>query len=123
MLGIELEDPMSKARYWSFPGGAIEPGETPEVAAIRETLEETGYQVTLTSDVFSNRYAFHWNGKVFDCTTHWFSARPEHDIPALVDDAEYLLKAAWLKWPACRHQFLDHAGINQAIAHFLTEDN
>lgn len=27
---------------WSLPGGAIEPGETPEDAAARETLEELG---------------------------------------------------------------------------------
>ncbi len=30
---------------WGFPGGAIELGETPEKAAIRETKEETGLDV------------------------------------------------------------------------------
>lgn len=30
---------------WGFPGGAIELGETPEMAAIRETKEETGLDV------------------------------------------------------------------------------
>ena len=30
---------------WSYPGGKIEPGETPEVAAIRETKEETDLAV------------------------------------------------------------------------------
>ncbi|MFJ8583654.1 NUDIX hydrolase [Streptomyces sp. NPDC093595] len=30
---------------WQFPAGAIEPGETPEEAAVRETLEETGLEV------------------------------------------------------------------------------
>jgi 8-oxo-dGTP diphosphatase len=30
------------AGRWEFPGGKIEPGETPEAAAIRECLEETG---------------------------------------------------------------------------------
>ena len=32
---------------WGFPGGAIELGESPEAAAIRETQEETGIQVAV----------------------------------------------------------------------------
>lgn len=31
--------------YWTFPGGIIDPGETPKAAAIRETLEEVGIDV------------------------------------------------------------------------------
>jgi 8-oxo-dGTP pyrophosphatase MutT (NUDIX family) len=33
--------------YFTFPGGHIEPAETPEEAAIRETEEELGLQVTI----------------------------------------------------------------------------
>lgn len=35
------------AGYWEFPGGKIEPGETPEVAASRECVEETGIEVSI----------------------------------------------------------------------------
>lgn len=32
------------ADLWSFPGGKIEPGESPKTAAIRELTEETGLE-------------------------------------------------------------------------------
>ncbi len=32
---------------WGFPGGAVELGETPEMAAIREVKEETGLEVEI----------------------------------------------------------------------------
>ena len=33
--------------FWTFPGGSIEPGETPQQAAIREVKEAVGLEVEL----------------------------------------------------------------------------
>lgn len=39
---------------WCFPGGGIEPGETPEQAAVREVYEETGVRCRAVSKAFSH---------------------------------------------------------------------
>lgn len=50
---IILEDEDDKAvvvkanykPYWTFPGGVVDPGETPKQAAVREVFEEVGVEV------------------------------------------------------------------------------
>lgn len=41
--------------YWVAPGGGVEPGETPEVAAAREALEELGLHVEIRQKVLELR--------------------------------------------------------------------
>jgi mutator protein MutT len=41
LIGLRPEG-MPLAGYWEFPGGKVHEGESPENAAIRECLEETG---------------------------------------------------------------------------------
>lgn len=47
--------------YWSLPAGAIEPGEAPEEAVIREVWEETGLKVQVKKQkgVFGGRVSLY----------------------------------------------------------------
>jgi 8-oxo-dGTP pyrophosphatase MutT (NUDIX family) len=47
LLALRAVDPVEpdQGEWWEIPGGGVEPGETTLAAAVRETAEETGYQV------------------------------------------------------------------------------
>ncbi len=66
---------------WVLPGGGIEPGESPEDAAIRETHEETGYSVNIARKIAeyspSNKLSKH---------TYFFEMIPISGKPTLGDE-------------------------------------
>jgi 8-oxo-dGTP diphosphatase len=45
LLAAQRERPPQYAGLWEFPGGKVEPGETPEVALARECREELGVEI------------------------------------------------------------------------------
>lgn len=48
----------STHKGWSFPKGWVEPGETPQQAAIREVEEESGVRAEIIADLPPTRYFF-----------------------------------------------------------------
>jgi len=70
---------------WVFPGGRIEPGETPEQSAIRESLEETGYKVEIVRKIGTytprNRLSKY---------THFFEARIVSGEPQTTNETQDL---------------------------------
>lgn len=107
-----VDDPA--AGKWEFPGGGIEPGETPMAAAAREFQEETGLpvppgQVTNTWTSTNGVYALHvysTPNEMADCnpptddhvvpnpdgdsfeTAAWFTPEDLADMPSLRDEAK-----------------------------------
>lgn len=50
-LGVLLARRIDNSPPWVFPGGKVEPGESPEAAAVREVMEETGLAVRVTGPI------------------------------------------------------------------------
>lgn len=75
----------SQNKHWSFPKGLIDPGQTPEQAAVREVREEGGIEAEITGKVGYSKYVYNLNGeKIFKVVTYflmkYLSGDPEnHD--------------------------------------------
>ena len=81
VLLTQRPESKSMAGLWEFPGGKIEPGETPEVALIRELAEELGintWESCLAPLTFaSHTYeGFHLLMPLFACRKWEGTARP-----------------------------------------------
>jgi 8-oxo-dGTP diphosphatase len=79
---------------WSTPGGHLDFGESPEVCAARETLEETGVSVTniqfvaITNDVLSDV------GKHY--VTIWMRGDPD-DASTQISDTAEIKELGWFR--------------------------
>ncbi|MGI6247204.1 MAG: NUDIX hydrolase [Pseudochelatococcus sp.] len=98
------------AGLWSLPGGRIEPGETPEAAALRELAEETAVAVQPVSlrfvgrhDVAAHRFviavfAARWQGGEAvagsdSAAAGWFGADEIAGLPVTDGLAAWLIRA------------------------------
>lgn len=96
---------MAFGGMWAFPGGALEPGETPVDAAVRELEEETGVVVSPDSLVPWHRWltpAF--EPKRFDT---WFFLAP---LPPLQEPSLPEAEASHMQWITLEEALTQHRG-------------
>jgi diadenosine hexaphosphate hydrolase (ATP-forming) len=67
-----IQYPASRGGGWSFPKGHIDPGETPDVAAVREVLEEGGVRAEIVGSLEPTRYV---NPRGVSREIFWFVMR------------------------------------------------
>ncbi len=69
---IDAKDVKRERLLWSLPKGHIEPGETPEQAAVREVREETGIESEIDKSLGVIDFWFMASGKRIHKTVHHF---------------------------------------------------
>lgn len=115
-------DPISAKEYYFLPGGLIEDHETAPQAAERETLEETGYSVSVNvGSAIDREYDFFWNGKNFHCLTVFYLAKLKSPIAKLVTDVDYNKGTFWLDLDEIESKFSYSAEIFSAVKELVEE--
>jgi 8-oxo-dGTP pyrophosphatase MutT (NUDIX family) len=97
---------VSDGQHWGFPKGLIEPGETPEVAAIREISEETGLppsSLTLRAPLPVAEYVYRRpnHGALVFKRVHHFIVEAPQDTELHPDPAE-IAEAGWFGFDAAK---------------------
>lgn len=114
---------VSDGRHWGFPKGLVEPGETPEEAALREISEETGIarqDLTIGAALPVSEYVYrrpNHGALIFKRVHHFVVEAPEGT--GLRPDPAEIADAAWLGIDVARSRLTFKSAVevlNAAVA-------
>ena len=106
---------------WSLPKGHIEPGETPEQAAVREVEEETGISGEILAELGTIDFWFVAEGRRVHKTVRHYLLRATGG--ELSDADVEVTEVAWVPLPEIRAQlaYPDERGLVDAAGRLLAE--
>jgi 8-oxo-dGTP diphosphatase len=103
--------------WHDLPGGALDPGESPEQAVVREFGEEAGLKVAaLEPYATADQYFVNTDGEAYDNLGTFFELRLEGEDPALKIEDDHTL--VWME-PNAAVAMLRHDAHAWAVAAWL----
>ena len=95
-------------KKWDLPKGKIEKGETHQVAAIREVMEETGVENLEVRDFLMTTYhIFTRNDKFKLKVTYWYDMYTDYDGPLMPQADEGIKKVKWKDFEKSKNALQD----------------
>ncbi len=95
--GIEVLLIKDKNNNWTFPKGLIENNESPQDAAKREILEETGLDgIIFAADIDIIHYFYRFHGKLINKTVDFFLFKYSGRAKLTPQKEEGILEVDWI---------------------------
>lgn len=82
--------------YWDLPKGHVDPGETYEQTAVRETMEECGLPTAIGAHVGDTAHTYVYQGRDVLKYVHWYTLFPQEDVPLIPQGEEGIIDVRWL---------------------------
>jgi mutator protein MutT len=110
---------------WCLPKGHLEPGETPELAAVREVAEETGIDADIIQQLGTIDYWFTGDDRRVHKVVHHFLLEAKGgEITTANDPDQEAEEARWIRVADLSRElaFPNERKMAQAAAHLLSID-
>jgi len=85
--------------FWDIPKGKREKGESIEMCARREVMEEVGADSLpiITNGLVSSKHSYNQKGKIYDKTTYWFAMNFENLQSFTPETSEGIELVEWVE--------------------------